>query len=410
MAQGGKASVVVTFDDGSVLDTWTSCTFRDAFADPCGDVQLTIKPTASDFGRVAGLLAKGNQVRLAINGALQGRFLIQDAERDYSAAGGRQIKVKAHTPLITPYEGAVDPDLSLQHLSDVSVAGVVAKVLAPYGLGQNGMVSTDARSTVNALTGAPLRGGQPPLFPIGSLKMKNAIAHDGETAYAFLARIVTRLGACIRIGFDDTILIGVPNYNQDEAYTVALTTSQGGTKGGYHGGYPAGFPDADRFVSDVRIHETNAGQFAQVGVTGMRHIAAGDPSVARPNATMTAAQAGIPVRSQYRSTSAPFKPLSYKDKSSRDANQAQNVAIFELGMRAKDAYVVEGDVQGWISATNRIWTVDTVARVIVEPEGLDDPMWLMERTLHQDAAGGQHATLHFIPLNALILGQAPGGH
>jgi prophage tail gpP-like protein len=100
--------------------------------------------------------------------------------------------------------------------------------------------------------------------------------------------------------------------------------------------------------------------------------------------------------------------LSYKDKSSRDVDQCRNAAIFELGMRAKDAYTVEGQVMGWISATGRIWTVDTVARVIVEPEGLDDPMYLVERTLHMSADGGQHTSLKFIPLNSLVLGENPG--
>jgi hypothetical protein len=392
MSSAVRAQVKLTFDDGGTIDSFTDCTYRDSFTDPLASLSLTAKPaTSSLYADYRTKLGKGEQVHLYINGAHQGRFLIQDVERETGAGDGRVIKVTAHTPLITPYEGAVDPDLSLQNLQDTSIETALLTLFGPYGFSK---VITDARSHVNVLTGVPLPGGKAPPFAIGDLKMRNAVAHDGETAYQFAARIITRLGACLRIAEDDSLLVGVPNYDQDNAYTVVLATT------------PSTYSDADRFFGTIKIRETNAGQFAQTEVIGMRHIAAGDPSVARPSAVVLAS-AVLPARCRYRSTVAPFKPLSYKDKNSRDANQAQNAAMFELGMRAKDAYVVEGEVDGWISRTGRVWTVDTMARVVVEPEGLDDPMYLLERTLHEEAGGGQKTSLRFIPKGALILGVAP---
>lgn len=397
MAAPTRAQLKLTFDDGTFIDAFTDATLRDAFTDPIGHVQVTAKTaTSSQYADYRTKLGKGNQIHVYINGAHQGRFLIQDAER-VTGPEGRSIQITCYTPLITPYEGAVDPDLSLQHLSDVSIENAVKTVLVPYGFTKTPIA--DARSHVNALTGVPLPGGQPPPFAFGDLKMKNAVAHDGETAYQFIARIITRLGACLRISQDDTPLIGVPNYTQDNAYTVVLSST------------PGTYPDADRFFGPVRIRETNAGQFVQTAVIGMRRLGAGDPNVARPKAVVNASDV-IPARSQYRSSVAPFKPLSYKDKSSRDANQAQNAAIFEIGMRAKDAYVVDGTVDGWISKTGRVWTVDTMARVVVEPEGLDDPMYLLEREFFVDPNRGQMTRLKFIPKGALILGEKPtkGGH
>ena len=397
MSAPTRAQLKLTFDDGGLIDAWTEATLKDSFVDPLGALQLVAKPaTSAQYADYRAKLAKGEQVHVYINGAHQGRFIIQDCERETGATEGRVIRVTAHTPLITPYEGAVDPDLSLAHATDVSIAAAVLLVLGPYGFD---VIDTDARAHVNALTGVPLPGGKGPQFAVGDLKMRNASAHDGETAYQFVARIITRLGCCLRILEDDTLFVGVPNYDQATAYTVVQTRT------------PGTYPGADRFFGPVKIRETNAGQFAQTAVIGMRHLGAGDPNVARPKAVVLASDV-IPLRCQYRSSVARFKPFTYKDKSSRDAAQAQNAALFELGMRAKDAYVVEGAVDGWISRAGRVWTVDTMARVVVENEGLDDPMYLLERTLHEDPQNGQWTSLKFIPKGALILGEKPtkGGH
>lgn len=385
------ARVAMTFDDGGTIDAWTDATLRDTFTDPLGSLTFTAAPPGRQYADYRRKLGKGEQVRVFINGADQGRFLIQDVERETSAANGRTIKVTCHTPLITPYEAAVDPDLSLSHLADTSIEGALLELFKPYGFDK---IVTDARAHVNALTGVPLPGGKGPPIPVGNLKMKNATAHDGETAYTFAARIITRLGTCLRIAFDDTLIVGAPNYDQAIAYTVVCSSR------------PWSYPGADLFFGGPKVRETNAGQFAQTEVTGMRHLSAGDPTVARPKAVVLASDI-LPERCRYRSKAAPFKPFTYKDKSSRDAGQAQNAAIFELGMRAKDAYVVEGPVDGWISRTGRVWTVDTMARVVWEDEGLDDEMYLLERTLHLDVAGGQRADLRFIPKGALILGEKP---
>ena len=353
MSSAQRAQLKLTFDDGGVVDSWTEATLIDRFTDPLGSVQVTAKPaTSAQYADYRAKLSKGNQIHIYINGAHQGRFLIQDAERETGPEGGRSIKVTAHTPLITPYEGAVDPDYSIAHAIDTSIEFVILDILGPYGFTK---ITTDARAHVNALTGVPLPGGKGPPFSVGDLKMRNATVHDGETAYQMIARIITRLGCVLRILQDDTLQVGAPNYDQSISYTLVSSST------------PGTYTDADRFFGPVKIHETNAGQYAQAAVVGMRHLSAGDPTVARPKATVkasdTIASLGtgpvIPARCQYRSTVAPWKPLSYKDKSSRDANQATNAAIFELSMRAKDAYVVEGSVDGWISRTGRVWSVDT---------------------------------------------------
>jgi hypothetical protein len=48
-----------------------------------------------------------------------------------------------------------------------------------------------------------------------------------------------------------------------------------------------------------------------------------------------------------------------------------------------------------------------MAHAIVDAEQLDESMWLLERTLHQDSSGGQKTSLKLLPKGALLLGDAP---
>jgi hypothetical protein len=176
-----RADCKVTFDDGGVIDCFTSFTARDAFTDPLGSVEATVAPaTSSQWRDYATKLAKGNQVHLYINNAHQGRFLIEDSDTEVSPEGGRVMKVRCHTPLITPYQGAAPADLSLSSLTDTSVENAFLTILAPYGFSK---VVTDARSHVNALTGVPLPGGAPPPFAVGDGNRLKAIDSTGRVGY-----------------------------------------------------------------------------------------------------------------------------------------------------------------------------------------------------------------------------------
>lgn len=388
MPQVRRARLELQFADGSAIDTWHSISMRDTFTDPLGAVDLETTPLRANVDRYRSLLAKGEIVSITINGIPQGRYLIQSVDRTYGTTG-TVIRVQCHTPLVTPYEGDVDPDLSLQSQSDISVDQAILTVLRPYGFDR---IVSDSRAHVRAISGKKItRDGIS--SSVKPLTYKDAIAHEGETAYQFLSRIYTRLGVALRMQFDGSLLIGAPDESRTPVATVVLSTK-------------ATANTWDRFIGTVTVHDTNAGQYASVGVRGQRAIVLGEASSARPNSTVVATDA-LPQRSRYRSTTAPFKPKYVKDKSSRDPEQARTVAHFELGMRAKEAYVVEGTVDGWVAQSGVLWTVDTCVRVVIEPEGLDEPMYLLERTLQETFETGQTTSLKLIPVGALILGQKP---
>lgn len=385
---GQRARVALRFSSGETIDTWHTLTLRQAFTDPLDDLTFDARPPRGQWHDYRRLLSKGEKVELFINDVSQGVYLIVTSERRTSPDGGASISAHLKTPLVTPYEGGVDPDLSLTSSTDVEVTTAILKALKPYGFDR--IVAGD-RGSVGAKTGKPIAGLPHRFTAVSELKHRDAVGHPDETAYAFVARIITRLGLCLRVLADGTLSVEEPDYDQAPLYTVVRTTRPG----------VAG----DYFIDDVTVHETNEGQFSEVTARGQRSIDKGQTSAARPHAI--AAASVLPTRTAYFSTVAPYKPKFFKDKSARDAAAAANVAHFELGMRAKDAFYVEGEVDGWVSQSGAIWQVNTVAHVIHEQELIDESMWLSELTRMQSADGGQRTRLRFIPLGALVLGE-PG--
>lgn len=386
-APNRRGIVAMQFADGSSIDTWNAIHWRDAFTDPLGDLSFECIPPRARYQEYRERLAKGEQVTISINDVRQGVYIIQEVERTVSTDGGAAIRVRCHTPLITPYEGNVDPDVSLSAQTDIPVTDAVLKAMAPYGFDR---ITGDTAASVAAMSGRPI-GGAPASVTVTALKHQDAVAHEGETAYSFCARIFTRLGCALRISADGVLMIGAPQY--DTAVNDTLRQS-------FIGGFPG-----DYFIGAVTVHDSNAGQFSEVTVRGQR-ADTGATQTARPASRITEDELH-PLRPSYRSTAAPYKPKVFHDRSSRDPVRALSCAKLEMGLRAAKAFWVQGEVDGWISATGRIWQVDTMVRVVIEAEGLDEPMWVAEIERIADAAGGQRTRLRLLPKGALVLGDIP---
>lgn len=386
-APNRRGVAAMQFADGTSIDTWNAIDWRDTFTDPLGDLGFESIPPRGRYQEYRERLAKGSAVTISINGVRQGRYIIQEADRSISTADGAAIRVRCHTPLITPYEGNVDPDISLASQTDIPVTDAILKALSPYGFTS---IIGDTAASVAAMSGKPL-GGRPASVTVGALKHQDAVAHEGETAYSFCARIFTRLGCALRISADGVLMVGAPQYD-----TAAHDTLRQSFTGGLAGDY---------FIGTVTIHDSNAGQFSEAVVRGQR-ADTGDATTARPVSRITEAELH-PLRPSYRSTAAPYKPKIFHDKSSRDKARALSCAKLEMGLRAEKAFYIQGEVDGWISATGRIWQVDTMVRVVVEAEDLDELMWVSEVRRTADANGGQRTHIRLLPKGALVLGDIP---
>ncbi len=247
---------------------------------------------------------------------------------------------------------------------------------------------------MDAITGKP-RGKKGAKVSLTPLKLKDAQAQEGEAAYEFCARHVTRNALCLRMGADGAVLVTHPDYVQEPAYTV-VQDFDGSVRGG------------DRFLDGVEITDTNEDQYSECTVRGAAIDSDTETQTTKVSGKVLATDLN-PTRPAYSSPIAAtaFKPLNRRDKSSRDEARSRSTAKLALGLRAKSAFTVVGEVDGFVSKTGRVWQVDTVAYVVIPMAGLDEPMWISGRTFIQDRNGGQRTRLTLIPLNSLVLGDLP---
>lgn len=393
MSERNRAAIRLQFGDGSVIDSWLRFHLKDSFTDPLGSVELTAAPPRERIEEYRNKLRKGELVTVFVNDANQGGYLIQTVNASIGTANSVEISVTCHTPLVTPYQGSIDPKFSRKYDTDVPAYEVVLRALFPYGFDS---IIADSDADVSAITGKPLgRASKRPRKNVQALKQNETQAHDGEKAYAFASRIFTRLGVCMKMSPTGTLMLTAPNYGQDAAYTLVQGVEGDDTPG-------------DRFLGDppIQIVDTNDDQYSECVLRGARADKPGTTQTSTPQIRVTSEELN-PSRPAYQSTAAAYKPLIIKDKNSRDPERALSVAKLALGIRAAKAFVVKGAVDGTISSTGRVWSVDTIARVKVASWGLDEDMWILGRELMGDAQRGQMTMLELIPKYALQLGDVP---
>ncbi len=388
MAEKNRAIVSMQFGDGSVINAWTSFALRETFTDPLGSFDFETRPLRTQIADYRARLAKGELVTVKVNALPVGTFLICSVRRRYGRDGA-VFSVNCKSVLCTPYEGMVKPTLDFRTQTDAPVSTFVLEALAPYGF--TDLLGDDGANRA-AITGkSPI--GKSPKIVVSSLKDRQAAAQDGEAAYAFCSRIFNRLGVALRVDAEGRLILEAPDYEQGPLYTVY----QGSRGGG---------PDGDLLLDGFEVEDSNDGQYSECTVRGVASDDAGTTDSGTPTATVTAAEMN-PGRPAYTSSAAAYKPLILKDKNARDRKRCASVAKLALGMRARNAFSVNGEVDGLIAATGAVWAINTTLRVAIEVEDIDETMWILERTMMGDRDGGQKTRLKLLPLGALVLGDIP---
>ena len=381
----GVAPIEVRFADDVVIREWTEVTMREDFADPLGELTFSVQAHRDFIGYYSARFAKGELVKVYVHGAKQGTYVVQTRTVTVDRNGGVEFGITCRSKLAAAYGASVNPKVSFKHPDDVPISLAVFEALGPFGF-EN--IYGDSAASAYAMTGRSI-GNRKPAVEVPSLKHKEAQAQENETAYQFAARITTRLGLAIRVTVDGDLLLCAPDYDQDPIATCHQTFGEL-------------VPGGDRFLR-VTCTDTNEGQFSAVECRGVRHDDTGSTETAEPFARVLATDFS-PTRPPYTSTAFPSKVKRMQDRSARDAVRAKNVATLALGLAAKDAFVVDGEVMGFRSKTGFVWTPDTIARVRVDADGFDEPLWLMSRTFTLSKANGARTRLRFIPLNFLRLG------
>lgn len=399
MSEVTNANVEMRFEEGSRCNAWTEFTMRDTYTDPLGEMTFTALPPRDRIAFYQERLQRGKLVSILVNNAPQGIFLIQTvAER--IGKNGYEFQATCQTPLVTPYQGCVDPDYSFSTTNDTPLSKVIFDILEPYGFDT---VFDDSGSSAAAATGlGNAKGKRKKKISIEALKVQEARAQDGERAYAMCSRLVTRLGLQIRMSADtDTlgaIMLEAPDYDQAPSYTLVLDSAESPVR-----------INGSRFLGEppVEIISSNDDQYSECTIRGARADTSGQTSTSEPYVRVTAEELN-PKRPQYSSVAANFKPLHIKDKNSRDKERATSTAKLAMGVRAIKAFSITGEVDGMIAHNGAVWTVGTMARVVIPDKQLDEAMFIFERVFTMSRGGGKRTRMKLIPSGSLVLGDVPG--
>lgn len=405
MSEKNRTVVELQFSDGSVIRAFESLSLRESFTDPLGAFDFVVRPPRQLIQSYYDKLQKGELVGLKVNGAPQASMLIETISTNIDESGVT-FKLSCKTVLCTVCEASANPDYSFSSQSDTPISGVVLDLMRPFGFEE---VFINADDDVDVKLGAKVDGKTKRNRKTNDLKHTELCVHEGETPYDVVKRIVTRQGLVLRVDVGGRLLLSSPNYDQPSSYRLVQSFSAGG---------------GNRMLSGIEIVDTNSGQFSEVVVRGQQpSTKKGQTKNARPSAKVgvsgSFSPSGAPFANvtltsiddgphRYKSaTAAPYKPKFALDKFSRDNTKALNAAKLIMGKTAKDAFVVDCEVDGFVSVEGRVWTVDTVARVRIDAIGLDLDMWITERTLIEDG-NGQRCHMKLIPLNSLVIGDVPG--
>jgi prophage tail gpP-like protein len=385
--------VELRFESGDPITAWESFTLRDDYTDPLGSFSFIVKPPKNKRNEYRNKLAKGQRCSIYIDAAKQATCVITTQEQTVDR-DGYGISVEAKGLLVTAYEGSVDPYVAETFQTDSPVVDVILSVLGNYGFD---MAVADTTGSVEAISGKSLVG-RAPAFLLDELKHKDVQAGHGDQAYGFCARILSRLGVCLRTNQDGVLLIGAPDYEQSPAYTIS-----------------EGILGGDQAIGRISVRDTNDGQFSETLVFGKGADRRGSTSGATPIAGVKVAGIEGPSEAPFADTSpvampdgrhlysGPWKPRYMINKRSRDAVQCYNVAFLTHGATARRAYAVQCTVSGLVSRSGgRIWTPDTVAQIQFGDLDINEPMWLLGTVKSGNRSDGQQTALTFIPLNSLV--------
>ena len=387
-----RDEVVVRFADGAELREFLSFELSEKFSNPLDSFSFQAAPSERNRKSYLDRLLKGELITITLNGLPQAAMMIQEVTTTISPDGGLTLDVSAVSPIQILMESTVDvPTASKALKAAVPMIDMILQVVEPYGFN---LVADESDVDVAKVKSGKTVSTKPTKHK--GAKKKDATAEYNESVFGFITRMLSRAGMMLRCGTtsDGTFLyITAPHYDGQPLYAVKQARS----------GYG---PIADRFIGEVTIVDSNESQFSFCEVVGE---SADDTAATRsnkPKARVTT-DAINAQRPPFRASGPfPYKPKFHKDKECGDAVNTEAVAKFILGTRAEKAFAVQGTVGGFTSRNGTPWTVDTLCPVFVEATGLDEIMWISERSMKRNAEGDT-TKLTFIPKGYLQLGDVP---
>jgi prophage tail gpP-like protein len=390
---------------GRRLTNLTSWSLNSAFFTSTDGFSFTVYDT--DRKNLRGLELE--PIEVILNGQSQGLGRI-----DVTTTGdnGSAVHCQGRDYIADIVECNIDP--WVQFKEGMTVSDAIALACAPCGI--TGVISDDDVALRNIRTGKSIASTKAPKN-FRAAKMDDYKPKPGEGIYEVCNRIVARQGATIQPAASRTqLVLAAPHYNQEPAYRIERTAdgshntiisatatrdySSFPTYTLFHGrqsrpGEPPTVISSTDIVTDggVRVESS----VVKPGKAGSKSSEGFDMEAFASafSSEMFGILDGTIAEGRQRPDKVTSKPpklyrlLYLDDKDARNLDQIYYGAKRAIAERLKDTLSYRVRIPGVIdSVSGAVWSVDTMVHVIDEICGIDETLWISERTLSFDPGSG----------------------
>jgi hypothetical protein len=375
---------------------------------------------SDDLSKVRGLELE--PVELKVNGHSQ---LIGRIDSSTIGHKGSEITYSGRDYLADMVECAIDPTVTIKEEMDLAAA--IKAVSGTVGISK--VLGADAMRNIRS--GKSLGSGAGRDFI--SLQAGDIKPDYGASQFGFLSRIVARHGATIQPGNSrNEVVLSEPDYSQAPAYSLQrLKGTSGGSNNVLRGTAKKDFSRlptvtlfngsqttpaepttptsillalAEQSKQPLAVLGSGAATSLALGLFGAGRKSSGGGDGTKSYNTAGAASGFAPSAEdtilkhchigRRRPKDGPGDPLklyrllAVKDKTARNQDQLDRLAVREVGERLKELLVYEVEVQGHVAPSGAIWSVNTMVDVVDEECDIAEPLWIAHRRLSYDSAGG----------------------
>lgn len=375
---------------GDTLEEWEAAEWSSDYLTPCDtfrfeagsdDAPIVVAkrfPVDAPV-RVSLVFEAGGFINL-----LDGYVDSTDLEVARSGGGGRRCVIEGRDFLGDVVDSNVDPRLRLP--VNPTLEQIIDTVLKgePFKLDyKTADLDVRANIAVNPRMKKPkARAPTRPSRKSRKAKAKDAFQpRDGESAYAYLARMCSLFGYNLSASFSENkrvVILGGPDYEQSSQYTLRLLDGAVGQENNVL--YAAMRLDMTNVPREVIV---KGGAFAKGEATK-------NLSVLTSNITQRPRQVFV------------------SDQRAKDKDTSERVARATLGRLKRTFATYRAKAQGFVDPeTGNPFLVNTTALVDDDMTGTQGPMWIESVTMRQSRRAGSTTDLKLIPKNTYVLDWLP---
>jgi prophage tail gpP-like protein len=387
--------VMTIVDSGTEIKRWKSYDFNSNFLIPT-DAFHFVCANEEINGATRDALIPGAEVKLTVNGAVQGSARIDKVSYTTSRQAGSELHIEGRDKLASLIDSGIDPVVKFN--PQMTLLEFLAEVFGPFGFAADSfIISNEGNRGVMSknLTGTKTSKGKKTAGKaLQSYVLHQLRPYSNEHAFEFAARVCQRFGLWLALSADGTNIIAKqPDYNQDAIYEfrrrysdqtnnfngqVALDLSEQPSiivADGFSGGVEFG-------RSTLRCISENPG----LDVDNSRVLKTYKNSGAK---IITIPFSGPKIKAPHA------RPLFLHDDEAKTPEQLESFVKREMSLRLRKMLQVNISVYGH-EQDDVIFTTDTMANFIDDISGIRTPLWMLSRTFRKSRETGSTTDIELI--------------